>query len=100
MNPENTEALLARIDERTVNIDKKLDIVTAQSTDHASRIIAIETTCLDRHGPKGEWGDIGQQGFQGIPGLASSKTLLALVSGGNTVLFIIILILLKKFGIL
>ncbi len=94
---DNVEVLLARIDERTNNIDGNLSRIVGQITDHAERIREIETTCAGRHGAKG---DTGATGAQGAQGLATTKSILALVSGGNTALFLIILVLLKRYGIL
>ena len=95
--PENIESLLARIDEKTINIDKNLSEVVQQINAHTTRISSIEVNCAWRHGEKG---DRGEPGVQGIQGLAASKGLLAIATGGNTVLFIVILLLLRKFGIL
>ena len=98
--PENIESLLARIDEKTINIDKNLSAVVEQINIHSTRISNIEINCARQHGEKGDRGDTGKQGIQGIQGLSASKGLLAIATGGNTVLFIVILLLLRKFGIL
>lgn len=104
--PDSPDVLLARIDERTENMSVNLSRIVGQITEHAGRIREIETTCAGRHGAKGDTGAQGSQGVQGVQGtqgnqgLATSRGILALVSGGNTALFLVIIILLKRYGIL